>query len=289
MTWTLDDLTDLTGATAVITGGTRGVGLATTTLLRDRGAVVLTGSRSCSDRYDDDRDHHAPDHRLDLADPASIMAFAAWVREHADHVDVLVNNAGISNQPFVLAMGIESQLAVNHLGHFLLTDELLPLLTENGAGRVVTVTSAMWPMGTLDLATTADEEGYTPGGGYVCSKLANVLFADELGRRTGVRSLLAHPGLANTSMHDTYPDAATTAMVREALAHQGRDAIPAATAIVYAATSSEAVPGVLYGPEGSRERPYAAGVLLEGADPEPAGQLWEDSAARITAQRDLLV
>ena len=267
ISWTLDDLPNLAGKTAVVTGGSRGVGDAITTLFRRGGATVLTGARSGGD---------AP---LDLADPGSVRAFARWVRSRTSRVDVLVNNAGISNQPFSLAStGVEQQFAVNHLGHFLLTRELLPLL-ENG--RVVTVTSALYPMGTLDLSALA--EPIDPGLAYVRSKLANVLFARELSRRAaGVRSLLAHPGLADTSMHDTYPDQATTAMVRAALAQSGRAPEPASVGILYAATAADAAPDVVYGPEGDRERPVVVAEPLTAGDSALAAALWQESG-RLTS------
>lgn len=281
ISWTLDDLSDLTGTTAVVTGGSRGVGLASAKLLREAGATVLTGSRGAggSDAADDAAD---VGHPLDLADPASVRTFVAWVRSRTDTVDVLINNAGVSNQPFALApSGVEEQLAVNHLGHFQLTRELLPLL---GAGRVVTVTSALYPMATLDLDALTDP--IEPGPAYVRSKLANVLFAQELGRREpGVRSLLAHPGLADTSMHDSYPDEATTAMVRAALADGGRAPAPASVGILYAATSAAAQPALLYGPDGDRERPTVIAEPLAVDDAALAAALWEISARWIEGVR----
>jgi NAD(P)-dependent dehydrogenase (short-subunit alcohol dehydrogenase family) len=262
ISWTLDDLGDLTGTTAVVTGGSRGVGQAVASLLRAAGAVVLTGARRDADAA------------LDLADPGSVRAFADWVRSHTGRVDVLINNAGISNQPFSLARsGVEEQFAVNHLGHFLLTHELLPLLD---GGRVVTVSSAMYPLGRLDLSALA--EPIDPGAAYVRSKLAGVLFALELDRRVpGVRSLLAHPGLADTSMHDTYPDGATAAMVRAALAESGRTPEAASVGIAYAATATVASPGLFYGPDGDRLRPTVAAEPLTVDDPQLAGALWEAS------------
>jgi NAD(P)-dependent dehydrogenase (short-subunit alcohol dehydrogenase family) len=274
--WTLADLPDLSGATAVVTGASRGLGRAVADLLTRAGATVLTGARTGG----------TP---LDLADPASVRDFAAGVASRTDRLDLLVNNAGISNQPFGLApTGVERQLAVNHLGHFALTDALLPLLTR-ASGRVVTVSSAMYPMGSLDLALLADEASYTPGGGYVRSKLANVLFATELDARlraagSPVRSLLAHPGLADTAMHDTYPDAATTQMVRAALAEQGRAPEPASVGILYAATAPTVDAALLYGPDGDREKPHVLADPVTGPalDRALAAELWDVSARLVT-------
>jgi NAD(P)-dependent dehydrogenase (short-subunit alcohol dehydrogenase family) len=221
---------------------------------------------------------------LDLADLDTVQAFARWVGYRAGRVDLHVNNAASSNVPFSLtASGMESQFAVNHLGHFALTNLLLPLMSEDA--RVVTVTSAMYPMlGALDLAALSDEASYSPGVAYVRSKVANVLFATELERRlrasgSGVRSLLAEPGLAATSMHDSYPDEGTAQAVRAALAENGRSASSASAGVLYAATAAEVDGFVVYGPVGDRETPdvVANPVAGLGLDRELAAALWEES------------
>jgi NAD(P)-dependent dehydrogenase (short-subunit alcohol dehydrogenase family) len=274
--WNSSVLPDLTGRTAVVTGVTRGIGRAVREALERAGATVLGGARTVDG---------AGVELLDLADLDTVRAFARWVRDRAEHVDLLVNNAAISNVPFSLtASGMESQFAVNHLGHFALTNLLLPLMSEDA--RVVTVTSAMYPMlGALDLAALADEASYSPGVAYVRSKAANVLFATELERRlrasgAGVRSLLAEPGLAATSMHDSYPDEGTTQAVRAALAESGRSASSASAGVLYAATAAEVDGFVVYGPVGDRETPdvVATPVAGLGLDRELAAALWEQSA-----------
>lgn len=275
--WTLTDLADLTGTTAAVTGGTRGVGAAVASLLARAGARVLVGARSLPD------DAGADAALLDLGDLDDVERFAAWVGEHTDRLDLLVNNAGISNQPFALApSGLESQLAVNHLGHFALTARLLPLLSP--AGRVVTVTSALYPMAVIDPDALASADGYHPGAAYVRSKLANVLFARALDTRlrasgSGARSLLAHPGLAATSMHDTYPDAQTTAQVRAALATSGREPEPASTGILYAAVAPDVAADVVLGPDGDLGKPQvvAEAVVGAGLDDDLAERLWAAS------------
>ncbi|MCL2551295.1 MAG: SDR family NAD(P)-dependent oxidoreductase [Actinomycetia bacterium] len=270
--WTLNDVPDLHGQVAVVTGGTRGLGLALTELLRERGATVLTGARNA---------FGADAALLDLADPVGVERFADWARDRAGDIDLLINNAAISNQPLALTShGVESQLAVNHLGHVQLTRLLLPAMRDGG--RVVTVTSALYPRGSLDL-DRLDSAG-SPGAAYVRSKLANVLFATELDRRlresgSTVRSLLAHPGLADTSMHDTYPDEATTQMVRAALADSGRAPRPASVGILYAATTASDT-ALLYGPGGNLTDPYVEAEELTGPalDSALAAALWQRSA-----------
>ncbi len=260
----------------MVTGVTRGIGRAVRKALERAGATVLGGARTV------DGDGVGV---LDLADVEGVRAFAGWVGERAGQVDLLVNNAAVSNVSFSLAAsGVESQFAVNHLGHFALTNLLLPLMGDDA--RVVTVTSAMYPMlEALDLAALADEASYSPGVAYVRPKAANVLFATELDRRLrasglGVRSLLAEPGLADTSMHDSYPDDGTTQAVRAALAETGRAAGPASAGVLYAATAAEVDSSVVYGPAGDRETPdvVATPVAGLGLDRELATALWERSA-----------
>ncbi|MEW2626225.1 SDR family NAD(P)-dependent oxidoreductase [Streptomyces sp. NPDC048106] len=274
--WSSSALPDLTGRTAVVTGATRGIGRAVREALEKAGATVLGGARTVDG---------AGVEVLDLADLGTVRAFARSVRERVGQVDLLVNNAAISNVPFSLTPGgTESQFAVNHLGHFALTHLLRPLMREGA--RVVTVTSAMYPMlDTLDLAALADEGSYSPGVAYVRSKAANVLFATELERRlrtsgSGVRSLLAEPGLAATSMHDGYPDEGTTQAVRAALAETGRPASSASAGVLYAATAGEVDGFVVYGPVGDRETPdvVATPIAGLGLDQELAAALWEQSA-----------
>ena len=122
---------------------------------------------------------------------------------------MLVNNAGIANQPRRLSpQGYESQFATNHLGHFALTGLLLESLAQGSDPRVVTVGSNIyhWAKSSIDFDDLTGEKGYSPGGTYLRSKLANILFGLELERRlrgagSPVSSLLAHPRMATTPMH----------------------------------------------------------------------------------------
>jgi len=312
--WNEQEIGDLSGLTAVVTGGSAGVGLAVTERLARAGARVLIGAR------DLDRARAAADGvggqvesaALDLEDPESVRSFAAWVRERTGGpdgggVDLLVNNAGISNPEFGLARAtrVERQFAVNHLGHFALTGLLLPLLVvaegpRAGGARVVTVSSSLYEHAPLDLSRLADPEGYSPGLGYVRSKLANVLFATELDRRlaatanatatatgdrdrTGarVRSLVAHPGLARTPMHDTYPSPETTEAVRQALAVSGRDPHDAVIGILHAALAPQVSPDAFYGPGGEPGTPSehvtAEPLRALALDAELAAALWKAS------------
>lgn len=295
--WTPRDLGDLSGTTAVVTGGSIGIGQAVTAFLVRHGVRVLIGARdivraeASAQRLSEHarRGGTVEAASLDLADPASIRDFAVWVSRRSDQLDLLVNNAGISNQEFRLTVsGAEQQFAVNHLGHYALTGHLLPLMSAHAAGaRVVTVTSTLYSQAMLDLTLLADKASYHPGVAYLRSKLANVLFATELDRRlrrsgSRVRSTVAHPGLARTPMHDSYPSEQTTHMVKSALAQMGRDPEDAITGILYAATSPHARPHLLYGPGGDTTTPqHVTADPLQGPadDLELAGALWKISSA----------
>jgi NAD(P)-dependent dehydrogenase (short-subunit alcohol dehydrogenase family) len=290
---------DLTGRRAVVTGGGSGLGLVAVRTLARLGASVLVGARDvaraqlAADRVvvDDgvpaDRVQVA---RLDLLDLESVQTFGAAASTSA--LDLLVLNAGISSVPLRHDRnGVESQLATNHLGHFALTGHLLTALDRGTDPRVVTVSSALYTRARLDLTDLSDAQHYSPGRAYNRSKLANVLFAVELQHRledTGspVRSFAAHPGMARTPLHATYPSAATraaTALVAHAI---GREPEPAAVGILAAALSPETSPDRFWGPTGSRSAPDALGVPFApvARDRSLRVALWEASA-RLTDVR----
>src|SRR5262249_59920692 len=122
---------------------------------------------------------------LDLANLGSVRAFAERFVATGDALDILVNNAGVMAIPErqLTVEGFERQLGTNHLGHFALTGLLLPALRRSKAPRVVTVSSAVAYWGRVDLDNLQSERRYSPSGTYASSKLANLLFMLELGRR----------------------------------------------------------------------------------------------------------
>jgi NAD(P)-dependent dehydrogenase (short-subunit alcohol dehydrogenase family) len=185
---------DLTGKLAVVTGGHSGIGRETTRVLRERGAHVVVPVRDPAKAASmlDGIDGIEID-RLDLADPASVDAFARRFLGSGRAVDILVASAGIMGVPLARdARGNEMHFATNHLGHFRLTTRLAPALA--GDARVVSVSAAahrLSPVVFDDLAF--DHREYHPMLGYGQSKTANILFALELDRR-GVRAFSVHPG-----------------------------------------------------------------------------------------------
>jgi NAD(P)-dependent dehydrogenase (short-subunit alcohol dehydrogenase family) len=198
---------DLTGRTILITGATSGIGQATAAAVADRGARVILAARNTDKgaRVAADLAGGAGFHavrQLDLANLDSVRRFAD---ETTERIDVLVNNAGVSNSTLLRTDdGFEGQFGTNHLGHFLLTNLLLPLVTS----RVVTVSSQAERMGRLDLNDLNwHSRPYNGGRAYADSKLANLLFTLELDRRlrkagSDVRAIAAHPGLVVTPIYD---------------------------------------------------------------------------------------
>ncbi|MGW3569236.1 oxidoreductase [Streptomyces sp. NPDC000941] len=210
--WTASDIPDQTGRTAVVTGANSGIGYITARELARHGAQVVLACRSeargaeAAERIR----AQAPgaDVRiapLDLADLKSVRAFAA---EHkGDRLDLLINNAGVMALPYRrTADGFEMQFGVNHLGHFALTGLLLPKLLEAGPGaRVVSVSSFMHMLGTVDPRDLNMERKYGRWTAYARSKTANLLFVHELSRRlraadTRLTAAAAHPGYASTNL-----------------------------------------------------------------------------------------
>ena len=211
MSWNTEDIPNLHGKTAIVTGGNVGLGFRTALELARKGAHVLIGSRSL------DRGQEALDRMrgegvqgelsalaLDLLDPASIDDFARDVP--FGQVDLLVNNAGVVNlEAHTLdSRGHEMHMAVNHYGHFALTGRLLPRLLRAPAARIVTVSSGGYRYGTIDFDDlTWARRPYSRTKAYGDSKLANLMFTAHLQtllheRSSNALSVASHPGLTGT-------------------------------------------------------------------------------------------
>ena len=216
MPWSLADVPDLTGRTALVTGANSGLGFEIARALAGRGAHVVMACRNPDKAADAARrvnDHagagpgSASVMALDLADLASVRALGARVRDELDHLDLLANNAGLmAVDESRTADGFEMQFGVNHLGHFALTAELAPVLAATPGARVVTMASMGHRAGRMDLEDPMFERrGYQRWPAYFQSKLANLLFTLELHHRlraAGVDTLAlaAHPGLSHTDL-----------------------------------------------------------------------------------------
>jgi NAD(P)-dependent dehydrogenase (short-subunit alcohol dehydrogenase family) len=208
---------DIRGKTVLLTGATSGIGLEASVALARRGARVVMVGRNQAKTEAALADVSARSGSkevsyllADFASQASVRALADAVRSRVDRLDVLVNNAGgVNKARTVTADGIETTFAVNHLGYFLLTNLLLDLVVKSAPARVVTVASVGHRRGTLDFEDLGFERGgYSIMRAYGRSKLANILFANELARRlagSGVTSNSLHPGSVDTNIWSGAP------------------------------------------------------------------------------------
>ncbi len=192
---------DLSGKTALVTGGYSGLGLETVRALAGAKARVIVGARRPEAAADDlDGIAGVEILKLDLSDPASVDRFAAEVAGVTTKIDILINNAAVMANALARdARGYESQFATNHLGHFRLTARLWPLLKAAGPGtRVVSLSSIGHRIAGIDFDDIGfDRRDYHKWLAYGQAKSANALFAihlDTLGQPHGVRAFAVHPG-----------------------------------------------------------------------------------------------
>jgi len=283
--WTAADLPRLDGRTVLVTGANSGIGLMAARELGRAGARVVLAVRDPArgERAAATVPGEREVRRLDLADLASVRAFAAgWDGE----IDVLINNAGVMATPERRTTdGFELQIGTNHLGPFALTNLLLPRITD----RIVTVSSGAHRMGRIRLDDLNWERGgYQRWRAYGQSKLANLLFTLELQRRldeagSPLRAVAAHPGWSATNLQhhtDSRLQDAVLALGNRVIAQSDEmGALPT----LYAATQD--VPGGSYtGPDGWQEQrghPTLVGRSAAAHDEQTARRLW-DLSERLT-------
>ena len=280
--WTIDRIPSLAGRTIIVTGANSGIGLEAARVFAAKGAHVVLAVRDLKKGRDAAAGIGGSTEvrHLDLADLGSVRSFAAgWT----GGIHVLVNNAGVMVPPLGRTQdGFELQFGINHLGHFALTNLLLPHIT----GRVVTVASGAHRSGTIDF----DDLNWTTrryGGGfgaYEQSKLANLLFTLELQRRlaesgSAVIATAAHPGMTATNLMSSSESPVMTVFAKVVVRLFAQDAVTGATPTLFAAT--EPVPGGSYaGPANRREMagpPILVGRSDAAADPLTAARLWSVS------------
>lgn len=240
--WTAADLPSFAGRIMIITGANSGLGAITARELARSGAKIIMAVRN-TDKGEAAARQMAGDievRRLDLQDLSSVRQFADGI----DKADILINNAGVMAVPYSLTVdGFESQIGTNHLGHFALTNLLLPKLTD----RVVSVSSMLhWP-GRISLDDLNwKTRRYRPWLAYAQSKLANLLFTSELQRRldaagSPLRALAAHPGYSHTNLQGQSGHKFNDAVMSAATRVVATDADFGARQTLYAA--SQDLPG----------------------------------------------
>jgi NAD(P)-dependent dehydrogenase (short-subunit alcohol dehydrogenase family) len=282
--FTAADIPDLAGQTVIVTGANSGIGLEAAKALTAHGARVILAVRDEAKGTKAAGSLPAPGMNevrpLDLASLDSVRAFA---RDWSGPVDLLINNAGVMIPPLSRTRdGFELQFGTNHLGHFALTNLLLPNIT----GRVVTVSSGAHRSGRIDFDDLNwERRRYRRWPAYGQSKLANLLFTAELQRRlteagSPVLSMAAHPGYAATNLQSR-SDNRLVGFFMGTLGNRlvAQDAASGALPTLYAAVAG--LPGNTFvGPSGffgSRGAPAPCARSSAASDAEVARRLWQVS------------
>lgn len=290
--WSLVDMPSQEGRIFLVTGGTSGMGY------EDAKALVAAGARVVIAARNPQRGQEAIDRikqetpaaklqfeAVDLSDLSSVRALGERLKASLPKLDGLINNAAIMAPPErgTSADGLEMQFATNYAGHFVLTAELLPLLRKSNSPRVVTLSSVAVHRGGINFDDLQYTKTYNAYGAYAQSKIACLIFAFELQRRSdaagwGIQSIAAHPGISVTELVARGPGLESESgrqwsAMRDRLQTAAQGAIPT----LYAATAKEAKGGLYYGPTGENEISGPLGLATVPAiakDAEAAARLW---------------
>jgi NAD(P)-dependent dehydrogenase (short-subunit alcohol dehydrogenase family) len=293
--WDAGDLPDQSGRVAVVTGANSGLGLVTARELARHGALVVMACRNLDKGRAAQAEVAAtafgpkPElEELDLASLDSVRAFAERFRANHEHLDLLVNNAGVMAPPRRhTADGFELQFGTNHLGHFALTGLLLPLMEGREDARVVTLSSnAHKTVRGIAFDNLNGDRRYFRWNAYGQSKLANLLFALELDRRlrardSTVKSLAAHPGYAATNLQSAAAPLIDRLVMKVSNAVIAQSDEMGALPVLYAATEPGLQGGTYAGPEGRGEHrghPKVVKPNRAARDEDTGRRLWEVSA-----------
>ncbi|MGG1550952.1 oxidoreductase [Paenibacillus ferrarius] len=293
--WTASDIPSQQGRSAIVTG-TGGLGYETALELAKHGAEVILAGRDKAKGAEAARKIRSSVsganirfEELDLASLASVQAFGERMNKEHQSLDLLINNAGVMTPPTrkTTIDGFELQLGTNYLGHFALTAYLMPIMRKGKKPRVIHLGSIAHRNGSIHFDDMQFERRYKAMESYAQSKLAMIMFALELQRRSdaagwGLLSIPVHPGVSRTDLllNGAGPNS-LVGVVRRLLgpvlfqpAAQG--ALPA----LFAATSPYAKGGTYYGPGGFGEvrgLPKPSKIAPQGLDTAVASRLWEVS------------
>jgi len=302
------EVPDLTGRLAVVTGGSDGIGLGLARRLSEAGAEVvlpvrdLEKGRAAAEQIR----AVAPGARvvlreLDLASQQSVADCAGALVADGRPINVLINNAGVMNPPRrqTTVDGFELQWGTNHLGHFAFTARLLPLLAA-GHARVTTQSSIAARTAGINWDDLNFDRSYSVGKAYGQSKVANLMFALELNRRSeasgwGITSNASHPGVTPTNLLAAQPhlgrsrDTTAVRMVRllGRIGVLNKSVDEGLLPALYAATHPNARGGKFYGPRGFQHLSGPAAeqeVYKPARDPGDAARLWSLSEQAVGLQ-----
>lgn len=296
--WTKNNIPDQSGKTIIVTGANAGVGFETALALYEKGAHVILAGRNLIKVEEAigrikkiNGTGSAEAGALDLASLQSVRQFAESYIQNHKQLDLLINNAGVMIPPTSKTNeGYELQFGVNFLGHFALTGYLYPLLEKTPCSRIITVSSLAYLRGVIDFDNLKSEKSYDPTREYSQSKLADIIFSIELQHRLSANhkqtvSIAAQPGANNTELTRYMSSEALAAGIERVgpLMDPWQGALPS----LYAATSTEASGGKLYGPDkdgGYRGYPAEATIAANALDEDVAKKLWS-LAEQITGIR----
>ena len=285
--WSADDMPDLAGRVALVTGASSGLGKEAARVLAQKGAQVILAVRNIEKgsqvlaELEQQTQGNLTLRQLDLAEQCSIARFCDTLLAEFSQLNVLINNAGAVMCPYAqTADGFEMQMGTNHLGHFALTGRLLPLLKQTPDARITMVASISHHAGNIDLDdlnwTTRQ---YNSSKAYGDSKLANLYFAYEFARRfaddpSAPIITAAHPGWTDTA---SQPETGWMSVIGKLLA---QDVAVGALPILRAAVDSDAQAGDYFGPSkffGLHGSPVKIDSSKRSQDEAIAAALWAKS------------
>lgn len=293
--WTVNDVPDLSGKVAIVTGANHGIGFEAAKEFARKGADVILACRSVEKGEGavtairaEIADAKLKPMVLDLSSLESVRAFADEFNVAYTRLDILLNNAGIMMVPYSKTEdGFERQLGVNHLGHFALTGLLIDVLLKTTNARVVNVSSLAHRSGELDFDDLMfnNGEAYTPMKAYGNSKLANLLFTYELQRRldeknANVIAVAAHPGISATNLANHLAPAFLMKIAMPLFRWMMQSAAMGALPSIRAAVDPNVFGGQYFGPGGKNGRKgYPIVVTSNEAshNKENARRLWQVS------------
>ena len=289
--WTAAEIPSQKGRLAIVTG-TGGLGFEDALALARAGAEVIIAGRNAQkgDAAVRRIGEQVPAanigfEQLDLASLQSVQRFADTIAARHDRLDILINNAGVMVPPVrqQTTDGFELQFGTNYLGHFALTAHLLPLLAKGSDPRVVTLSSVAARSGQIDFNDLQSSAAYNASRAYGQSKIACLMFAQELQRRSesgkwGITSIAAHPGIARTELlHNAPGRISVMGLTRSYLWFLFQPVAQGALPSLYAATAPQAQPGAYYGPDRlseTRGYPSLAKVPPQALDKAVSERLW---------------